>query len=293
MADPFRGQVRTFVVSCIAAWPVPGSVLSTGGRDRAPKSPHLAPPGARPQANPFEGSSLYDLNTTYVPPDLIVHEEQPDAVVPAVPVAGAAAAAPQQQQQQAARGGAPPPAGGASVPAVAAAPLQFTGGALGARGGAAARRAALHRLAACARAARAVPRWLHLYFPGVHSTARRAPTRYPQPLSSAARRSRATSGQVRRAGPVHRSRSSTLAAAAAASSQRRRRPQRASAPPRPPLSAHTHPATHAQAAAGRARARGLRPARRRRRRCRGTTTPQSTRCGTCGATAPSSTSIQT
>lgn len=26
------------------------------------------------QANPFGNSSLYDLNTTYVPPDLIVHE---------------------------------------------------------------------------------------------------------------------------------------------------------------------------------------------------------------------------
>jgi hypothetical protein len=64
---------------------------------------------------------LYDINTTYVPPDLIVHEEAPvDAVVPAiVPAAGAAPAA-----AAAAAAGARA-AAAATVPAVAA-PLQFT-----------------------------------------------------------------------------------------------------------------------------------------------------------------------
>jgi hypothetical protein len=74
------------------------------------------------QANPFEGSSLYDLNTTYVPPDdLIVHEQTPDAVVPAVPEAGAAAAAAPGARVAAAA------AANAAATASTAAPLQFTG----------------------------------------------------------------------------------------------------------------------------------------------------------------------
>lgn len=74
--------------------------------DRAPLPPAL-------QANPFGDSSLYDLNTTYVPPDLIVHEQTPDAVVPAVPIGGAPGAAASGRAA-------------AAAPA-AAAPLQFTG----------------------------------------------------------------------------------------------------------------------------------------------------------------------
>ena len=88
------------------------------------------------QANPFEGS-LYDLNTTYVPPDLagdlIVHEEAlapsaaaaADAVVPAIVVPGgaAAAAAAPAAAGAAARGAVPP----VPVSTAAAPPLQFTG----------------------------------------------------------------------------------------------------------------------------------------------------------------------
>ncbi|KAI8476789.1 MAG: hypothetical protein J3K34DRAFT_516364 [Monoraphidium minutum] len=73
----------------------------------------MADPFKGQAANPFMDSSLYDLNTNYVPPDLIVHEETPDAVVPAV-VPGAAAA-----QHSPVR--AP-----ASPAAPAAAPLAFT-----------------------------------------------------------------------------------------------------------------------------------------------------------------------
>ncbi|GBF89718.1 hypothetical protein Rsub_02888 [Raphidocelis subcapitata] len=74
----------------------------------------------RPQANPFGDSSLYDLNTTYVPPDLIVHEQTPDAVVPAVPVGGAPAAA------ASGRAAAALPVAPAAAAPAAAAPLQFT-----------------------------------------------------------------------------------------------------------------------------------------------------------------------
>jgi hypothetical protein len=79
------------------------------------------------QDNPFADSTLYDVNTTYVPPDL---SETVDAVVPAVPAVGAAAPSP---MPAAAVFGAPTattsavagpavPAAGGTVPA-----LPFTG----------------------------------------------------------------------------------------------------------------------------------------------------------------------
>lgn len=92
--------------------------------------PHIH--NTQQDANPFADSTLYELNTTYVPPDL--PEATVDAVVPAVPTAVAAAAAAgggrAQQQQPAA---APPPgpatASGPAVPAAGGTvpALQFTG----------------------------------------------------------------------------------------------------------------------------------------------------------------------
>ncbi|KAF8065746.1 yipf1 [Scenedesmus sp. PABB004] len=81
--------------------------------------------------NPFADSGLYELNTTYVPPD-IGDTGSVDAVVPAVPVApggaGSGGGARAQQQPVAAfpapAPAAPAVAAGPAVPA--AAPLQFT-----------------------------------------------------------------------------------------------------------------------------------------------------------------------
>jgi hypothetical protein len=73
------------------------------------------------QDNPFADSTLYDVNTTYVPPDL---NETVDAVVPAIPVQTAAAQSPVVARHQPPAVPFPIPA---SVPAVPAAPLAFTG----------------------------------------------------------------------------------------------------------------------------------------------------------------------
>uniref|UniRef100_A0A383WDJ0 Protein YIP n=1 Tax=Tetradesmus obliquus TaxID=3088 RepID=A0A383WDJ0_TETOB len=78
----------------------------------------MGSPYARTRDNPFADSTLYDVNTTYVPPDL---SETVDAVVPAVvPVAGAGAAA---HTPAAVPFPAPAPQAAAATPAP---PLQFT-----------------------------------------------------------------------------------------------------------------------------------------------------------------------
>jgi hypothetical protein len=80
------------------------------------------------QDNPFADSTLYELNTTYVPPDL---SETVDAVVPAVPAAGATLAPSSQPAAAAftARAVTPPAVAGPAVPAAGGTvpALPFTG----------------------------------------------------------------------------------------------------------------------------------------------------------------------
>lgn len=79
------------------------------------------------QDNPFADSTLYDVNTTYVPPDL---SETVDAVVPAVPAVGAAAPNPMPAAAVfGAPAAAPPAVAGPAVPAAGGTvpALPFTG----------------------------------------------------------------------------------------------------------------------------------------------------------------------
>lgn len=145
MADPYRQRVRESCSSMGFLW---GVATQPRSKNVLSSVVSLSPPTScclpttinkQQQDNPFADSTLYELNTTYVPPDL--SETTVDAVVPAIPTAGGVGAVPSSQQPAAAGGPpayrspvpTPPAVAGPAVPAAGGTvpALPFTGACVG------------------------------------------------------------------------------------------------------------------------------------------------------------------